>query len=112
MYRSNNGVFNHYTIWPVSSYGKVALPVKCLFTPITIRENQPVSSVFETLLLVREVLGSNIGLVKWDTVSPTGRWRCDVSSELCCPLAKPRRRDSPPVTLSSYREYNEDLILA
>ena len=26
-----------------------------------------------------------------DTVSPTTRHRCDVSSELCCPGAKPRR---------------------
>ena len=38
-----------------------------------------------------EVWGSNHGLVKSGTVSPTARHRCYVSSELCCPGAKPRR---------------------
>ena len=32
------------------------------------------------------------------TMSPTTRHRCDVSSELCCPGAKPRRWASPLVT--------------
>ena len=38
------------------------------------------------------------GWVKSDTVSPTARHRCDVSSELCCPDAKQRRWTPPLVT--------------
>ena len=47
---------------------------------------------------VLEAWGSIPGPVKLDTVSPTIRHRCDVSSELCCPGAKPRRWAPPPVT--------------
>ena len=36
--------------------------------------------------------------VKSATVSPIARHRCDVSSELCCPGAKPRRWIPPLVT--------------
>ena len=43
-----------------------------------------VSSVVTASLSVREALGSITGLVKSDTVSPTARLHCDVSSELCC----------------------------
>ena len=50
-----------------------------------------VSSVAKRTLSVREVWGSIPGPVKSDTVSPTTRHRCDVSSELCSPGAKPRR---------------------
>ena len=50
-----------------------------------------VSSVVEALLSLREVCGSNPWSVRSDTVSSTSRHRCDVSSELCCPDAKPRR---------------------
>ena len=43
-------------------------------------------------------LGSIPGSVKSDTVSPTARHRYDVSSELCCPGAKPHRWTSSLVT--------------
>ena len=36
-------------------------------------------------LSMREVLGSTLGLIKSDAVA------CDISSELCCPGAKPQR---------------------
>ena len=49
-----------------------------------------VSSVAKCALSVREVWDSIPGPVK-SAVSPTTRHRCDVSSELCCPGAKPRR---------------------
>ena len=53
----------------------------------------PVSSVGKTSLSVRKVcgFGSIHGPVKFDTVSPTARHRCDVSSKLCWPGAQPRR---------------------
>ena len=38
-----------------------------------------------------EGLGFDSRAGQMDTVSPTTRHRCDVSSELCCPGAKPRR---------------------
>ena len=57
-----------------------------------------VSSVAETLLSVQKVCCSNPGSVKSDTVSPTARHRCDVSSELCCIGAMPRTRVPPLVT--------------
>ena len=50
----------HYLTWT----GQV---VRCLETPLT----------------VRKTCGSIPGLVKSETVSPTARYRCDVSSELC-----------------------------
>ena len=49
------------------------------------------SSVVKHSLLVREVWGSIPGPVKSNTVQPTARHRCDVSSELCCSVAKKRR---------------------
>ena len=48
-------------------------------------------TIVKILLLVRKVGGLIPGPVKLDTVSPTARHRCDVSSELCCPGAKPQR---------------------
>ena len=47
-----------------------------------------VSSVAEHALSVRKVRGLNPAPVESDTVSPTDRQRCDVSSELCCSGAK------------------------
>ena len=68
----------------------------------------------ETLLLVREVLCSFPWPVKPDTLSPTTRYRCDVSSELRYPGIKPRRSTSPIVTrfgvMWRLGEYNKDLI--
>ena len=67
-----------------------------------------------TSLSVREVWGSIPGPVKSDTVSPTARHRCDVSSELCSPGAKPRRWVPSLVTRFGVilRMYgNEDFIL-
>ena len=61
-------------------------------------ENRLSSQWLKTSLLVREVLGSILGLVKLDTVSPSARHRCDVSSELCRPGANPRRLIPPLVT--------------
>ena len=48
--------------------------------------------------MARKVTGSFLDPVKSDTVSPMVRHRCDVSSELCCPGAKPRRW-APPFVL-------------
>ena len=48
------------------------------------------AQLFKTSLSVREVWVSITGAVKSDTVSPTARHHCDVSSELCCPGAKSR----------------------
>ena len=50
-------------------------------------------------LQVQEACGSIPGLVKSDTMSPTACHRCDVSSELCCPGAKPRRWTPPLVMM-------------
>ena len=47
--------------------------------------------VSEHITISPRDLGSIPGPVISDTVSPTARHRCDVSSELCCPGAKPRR---------------------
>ena len=38
---------------------------------------------------VRELMSSIFGSVESNTVSPMARHRCDVSSELYCPGAKP-----------------------
>ena len=45
----------------------------------------------KTSLSARQIMGFIPGPVKTDKLSPTARHRCDVSSELCCPGAKPRR---------------------
>ena len=50
-----------------------------------------VSSVAKRTLSEREGLGFDSRTGQIGTVSPTTRHRCDVSSELCCPGAKPRR---------------------
>ena len=47
--------------------------------------------VLKISLSARKVLGSIPLPVKSDTVSLTVRHRCNVSSELCSPGAKPRR---------------------
>ena len=51
-----------------------------------------------TFHVIGKSLGSILRPVKSDTVLPTTRHRCDVSSELCCPVAKPRRWAPPLVT--------------
>ena len=50
-----------------------------------------VRSIVKTSLSVPEVWGSIPGSVKSDTASPTSHHRCDISSELSSPGAKPRR---------------------
>ena len=50
-----------------------------------------VSLVINHIAIGTEVLGMIPGPVKSNTMSPTARRRCDVSSELCCPGAKPQR---------------------
>ena len=55
-------------------------------------------TVFKTLLSVWEVWGSNPGSLKLNTVSPIARHRCDYSSQLCYPGAKPRRWAPPLIT--------------
>ena len=58
-------------------------------------------------------LGFKFRTGQMGTVSPTARHRCDVSSVLCSPDAKPRRWAPPLVTrfeTAKYREYREDLI--
>ena len=66
-----------------------------------------VSSIVKRTLSVREV---------WSSMAPTARHRCDVSSELCSPGAKPQRWAPPLVTrfgvIPVPRVYNEDLIFA
>ena len=61
-------------------------------------KNDRLAQLFTTLLSVRDVFGSILGPLKSDTVSPTARHRCDVSSELCCPGVKLRRWTPPLVT--------------
>ena len=52
-----------------------------------------------SLPLSVEKIGDSIPWsVKSDTVSPTARHRCDVSSELCCLGSEPRRWNPPLVT--------------
>ena len=55
-----------------------------------------------TIRLGQLLSGRGLGFDFWAdgniTVSPTARLRCDVSSELCCPGAKPRRLTSPLVS--------------
>ena len=48
-------------------------------------------NLFKDIADVAGGLGSIPGPVRSDTVSPTARYCCDVSSELCCPDAKSRR---------------------
>ena len=56
-------------------------------------KQRPVSSVVKISLSVLEVWGSIPGPVKSDTVLPTARHRCDVSSELSCQVLS--RGDGP-----------------
>ena len=51
-------------------------------------------------LSAQKVLDSITGPVKSDLVSPAARHCCDVSSELCCSDAKPRRWPSGMERLS------------
>ena len=51
-----------------------------------------------TSLSTRGVRGSIPGPIKSDTISPMTRHRRNVSLELCCPDAKPRRWTPPLVT--------------
>ena len=51
----------------------------------------PGGVVLKDIALSAEVLGSLLKPVKSDALLPTARYRCDVSSELCCPSAKSRR---------------------
>ena len=53
--------------------------------------NRQVDAEAKTLLSVRQLSSSISDLVKSDTVSPTAHHRCDVSVELCCSGAKPRK---------------------
>ena len=66
-----------------------------------------------TLLWVPEFAGSNAGLVKSDTVSPTARYCCDVSSDFEVMLSRREGAEMAHHSLhaSTYcRNYNEDLI--
>ena len=56
------------------------------------------AQLLSTLLSLQKVWDSIPGSVKSDSVSPTVRHRCNVSSELCCPSAKPQRWAPPLVT--------------
>ena len=73
---------------------------------------RPDSVVVEDTVNDAESLGSIPGSAKLDTVSPTIRHRCDVSSELHCPGSNPL--DGPRHSLHAlghYHEYSEDLII-
>ena len=61
----------------------------CLFINWLI--NWLVNIVVNDIAIGAGGLGSIPGTMKSDTVSPTARHRCDVSSELCCPGANPRK---------------------
>ena len=59
-------------------------------------------------LSMRKIWGSIPRPVKSDTVLPTARHRCEVSSDLCCPGAKMRGRTPPLATMLRYcSEFNE-----
>ena len=49
-------------------------------------------------IMVLEVLGALPGTIKSDSVTPTASHRCNVSSELRCPDAKPWRWATPLIT--------------
>ena len=76
----------------------------------------PVGRAVTRSSLEREVKGSDLGPVKSDTVLPTARHRCDISSKGAVSLG---RNDADMVPTNSlhasayYSEYNErfDLIL-
>ena len=74
---------------------------KCLRTCCSINNEyyvvyRPVGWAVTRSSLEREVWGSKLGPVKSDTVLPTARHRCDISSkELCC-LGAMTRRWAPP----------------
>ena len=59
---------------------------------------------------MRKVWGYNPGSVKQDVESLTARHRCDVSGELCCPVAKPRTPRHTPHAWAYQSEHTEDLI--
>ena len=61
-------------------------------------------------LLVREDLSSIPGSVKSDTILPTYRHRCDVSSELCCPGATLQRWAPHLLHVSAYYRQYKDLV--
>ena len=62
-----------------------------VFTAILQSTTYRLAQLLNTLLSVRDVSDSIPGPVKPNTVSPTARQHCDVSSDLCCPGVKPRR---------------------
>ena len=72
--------------------------------------NRPVGRAVTRSSLEREVCGSNLGPVKSDTVLPTARHRCDISSK---EAVLPGRNDAemgPANSLHAsayYSEYNE-----
>ena len=67
-----------------------------IFTHVK-QTNEPVGVVLKGVALSAEIRGSIPGPLKSDTLSPTVRHRCDVSSELCFPSAKPLRWAQPLV---------------
>ena len=72
---------------------------------------RPVSSVVKYIAIGagRPEFNSRVG--KKHTMSSTALHRCDISSELCCAGAQPRRRTSRLVTrFTQHRECSEDLI--
>ena len=52
---------------------------------------RPVGTVVKDIDIGAEGLTFDSRVGQIDTVSPTARHRCDISSELCCPDAKSRR---------------------
>ena len=62
------------------------------------RNNRPLAQLLSAQAIGAGGLGLNFRAGQIGTVSPTARHRCDVSSELCSPGAKPRRWASTLVT--------------
>ena len=60
--------------------------------------DRPLAQLLSAHVIGAGGLGFDSQADQIDTKSPTARHRCDVSSELCCPDAKPRRWVPPLVT--------------
>ena len=69
--------------------------------------HRPVCSVVRTLLLVREVLGSNPGSVKSNTESPTARHRCDVFRNY---VVQTLSRGDDPATRYTFRRNTASMM--
>ena len=78
------------------------------------RSYQPVGRAVTPSSSEREVCGSNLGPVKSDTVLPTARHRCDISSKEAVLSGRNDAEMGPANSLHAsayYSEYNERFFL-